>query len=491
MKLMKVCGGTLGTVILFLSCSGMPTQATGSIQFVISSLAAGSGPTGSPAANLVRVSLFSLRSSSGALVGGSLFTFPGGLAYAQGSVGTTLTLSDIPVGTWAVLVSAGTADSNCSYTTASYNWPYSVVSVAPGVENAVRVTLVPSPVTPTTLFGTDVMGVANLAYAGENVYAATETQLFALSATTASTVSGGTLPTGVTANSLGVWLAPGSTGGATASVYLNTSRGIYTYNGGAGLQGSLAATNPIPIVQSLAFTDSTSPPNYAIVYENDSGFGGAYVSTSYSPGMWENVSLAGEVANHPVSAITATNNTTGPSYAYFATKIGAFQIDKSVVTPNGPNSGNLGAARFFSVPDGSSILSVDALNTGSDPFYVGSASGGWSASLRESASPPVINLTKIPQTSGDGIVRVASFPIAGSSPAAYYVALLSLYNLYVLNTGSNSVKVYPFYSGLPGLLTGMTWSYNANANSYTLYLAGRKGSVGTPGLVAIRSPDLP
>jgi len=493
MKTFRLFLAAFGSALLLLSCYGVSTQTTGRIAFAVSSQAR-SITAGS---NLLRVSLVSAKSVGGSWLLQSLYTFPGGSGYAQGSVGSTLTLDNIPVGNWAVLVSAGTTDASGNFVTTDYNWPYSVVSVAPGVDNPVSVTLQPSPVTRTSLFGVDVDGVANLlggVLVGNFTYyviPSTSTQLYGINATSFGALPGGSIPTGVSVNSLSSGWVYNTSQQQQQALFINTSTGIYYYYTGApSVLGDLAASNPIPVYQSGAFHDLSvtgAPVAIGIFYQNVDGFGGAYInSTPYTSSMWVNVNLLNQTGSQPISDLTLTDNsaTSSTSYAYYASKLGAFQIDQSVVTAGSANQGNLGVAKFFTVPDGSTILSLNAIGTGTSPFYIGSTSGGWTATLSEASTPPVVSPTKVAATQGDAIVKIASVSIVG---AANYVAFLSRYNLYILNTSTQNVKVYPFSAGLPGQITGLAWS----STGPTLYVAGRSGPTGTPGLVSISGSGLP
>jgi len=467
MKIMRLCCTVVGAATLLLSCYLTSTQTTGKIVFSVLSQSRGI----TPGSNLIRASLFSVKDVGGNWVGQSLYTFPGGLTYTQGSVGSTLTLSNIPVGTWAVLVTAGRSDSSGNFITTDYNYPYVVVSVVPGEDNPVTVTLQPSSVKATSLFGTNVPGVVNVS---GTIYAVTSTQLYSVSGAIASAV-GSPLPGGVSANSVGAGYYPGPpTGGpAVAIPYINTNAGIYYYT--SSIQSDLAASNPIPMLESAAFS---SGPDVALFYENQTGFGGAWLVT-LSPFTWTNFNTGGAISGKPIYDFAVTQNSLPPSFVYFASKLGAFQANQSVVSSQIANIMN--AAKFFTVPDGSTIISLCAAGSGSQPFYIGSTSGGWSATLNESSTPPVTGQTKISATSGDSIIKIAA--------GAGYVAFLSQYNLYLLNTSTSAVKVYPFYSGLPGQLSAMAWS----ATGPILYISGAaSASTGAPGgLVTISGAGLP
>ncbi len=489
MKTFKLLAVALAAALLLLSCYGVSTQTTGKLEFALSS----GGRSITAGSNLLRVSLVSVKSVGGNWLLQSLHTFPGGSGYAQGSVGGTLTLSNIPVGNWAVLVSAGTTDASGNFVTTDYNWPYPVVSVAAGVDNPVSVTLQPSPITPTSIFGTNAPGVVNV---GGTIYSATGGQLYTVSGTTASAISGVTAPAGVHTNSLSWGWANGPTGGVVQSVFINTTQGIYYYNGSPSALSDLAASNPISILLSAAFEDSTSNLQPVILEANSAGFGGIYVSsTPYTSSMWVNVNLSSQAGINPIYDLTTTQNTQtfGASYAYLASKIGAFQISSSIVTAGSANAGNMAKANFFTVPDGSAILSLNALgnSNGGGNLYIGSTSGGWSATLTESntapqTSSPISGQTKVAATQGDSIVKIASANVGSVAPL-YLVAFLSQYVLYLYNPQTANVKTYPFSAGLPGAISGLAWS----ATGPTLYISGRSGPTGTPGLVSLSGTALP
>ena len=458
MKTIRLLAVGAGVGLLLLSCYMMPKGSTGNIAFSTAgsrSITAGS--------DVVRVSLFSVRTVDGNLVGQTLFAFSGGRTYAEGSVGGTIRLTDIPAGTWAVLVAAGTKDTNGNFVVTDYSWPYAVLTVAPGVDNPVTVTLQKSPVAATGLFGTDVMGVTQ---AG-TVYAVTPTKLYNVPGIT----SAGTLPGGVTANGLDAGYAGASPAPAP---FIDTNAGVYYYS--SGIQSDLAASNPISVLQSTAFTYSGS--KIAVFYQNEGGFGGVSINSG-TIGSWTNMDSSKTIPGKPVYDFTVTNASASP-YAYIASKVGAFQANQTVVETQGAADNLLTNVTFFKAPDGSTILSLSAMGDNT-PFYIGTSAGAWSATLHETPSFSITGATKIAETSGDSIIKIAA--------ASGYVAFLSQYNLYILNTGSKNVKTYPFYSGLPGQLTGMAW----DGSGTTLYVSGKAdasmGNLG--GLVAISGAGLP
>ena len=125
MKFMRLMWAVVAAAALLAPCYMMPSQSTGKINFSVSQ--SKSITTGS---TLVRVSLFSVKNVNGSWVGQSLYSFSGGQTYVQGSVGGTISLTNIPAGTWAILVSAGYTDGSGNFVTTDFSWPYSVVSVA-------------------------------------------------------------------------------------------------------------------------------------------------------------------------------------------------------------------------------------------------------------------------------------------------------------------------------------------------------------------------
>lgn len=485
MKILRVCVVVVAAALLLLSCYGMTTQTTGKIQFAVSSRTISSAPSGTTPQ--VRISLFSVKSINGQLVGGSLFTFPSGLSYYPANVGTTVTLPNIPVGSWAILVSAGGVDASGNFITTDYDFPYQVVSVAPGVNNPVSVTLTASPVTSIrALAGQNVNGLAAASVAaspGSNysVFASTSTALYGVSPIITSLA---TPPPGLSINSI----SPGYTSnGVTVggAIYLNTTGGIVPYDGSTTYPG-FATGDARSILQSGAFADPSAPGYIALFYQRSGGVGGTYTNSS-TPSNWVDVDLSSEIAGQPIYNFTLTHNTTTTSYGYFASKLGAFRVDQSVVQDQTTANRILSVAKFFTVPDASTILSLCAAGSGAQPLYIGTTSGAWVATLQENSStaPIAPNPTRI--ISGDSILQIASAPASSGIPT--YVAFLSPYNLYVLNTSTNKIKTYPFYAGLPGRLTSMAWS----STGPTLYISGASSTAigSSGGLVTISGSSLP
>lgn len=462
MKTMRFLLTVVGAALVLLSCYMMPRATTGNV-----SLSTAGSRSISSGSNLVHISLFSVKSVDGNLVGQTLYTFSSGLTYVEVAAGSKVTLTDIPAGTWAILVSAGRRDAGGNYVVTDYSWPYSLLTVAPGVDNPTTVTLQKSPASPVAnLFGTDVIGVTN---AG-SVYAVTASQLYGVSGSSASPVAS---LAGLTVNGLDAGLR--YTGGAPASTpFVSTETGIYYYNG--GLQAEIANSKPISILQAAGFAYGTS--NVALFYQNAAGFGGVSITGSGPAGIgsWMDFDSSKTIPGKPVYDFTVSAN-----YAYIASKLGAFQGGSNLVTDSNAANNILTEATFFGVSDDSTILSLNVNQAGTS-MYIGSSSGAWSATMTESPFA-LSNLTKISATSGDSIIKIAA--------TSGYVAFLSQYNLYIMNSGSGNVTTYPFYSGIPGQLTGMTWT--GSGSSTTLYVSGTAStSTGNPGgVISIPFAGLP
>ena len=128
--------------------------------------------------------------------------------------------------------------------------------------------------------------------------------------------------------------------------------------------------------------------------------------------MWVNLNSTGEIPGKPIYDFTVSN-----AYAYIASKLGAFFVNQSVVQSQANANNIISVAKFFPVPDGSTILSLNA-DTADTKFYIGTSMGAWAGALADSVNPPYTGLAKVAPTSGDSIIKIAS-----TTPG--YVAFLS------------------------------------------------------------------
>ncbi len=153
--------------VLLVSCFLQgPAAARGSIAFSVSSKAI--GKSFSASAETVRVYLMS---------GETLYPIqPAGydqVNFTAGSTTVTYTSPPIPAGTYSLMIAVGTT-VNGAFMTSDYADPVDV-TVSPGVNTPVSVTLKASPFTDYGLWGQNVTGAANV---GGNLYVSTKTDLY-------------------------------------------------------------------------------------------------------------------------------------------------------------------------------------------------------------------------------------------------------------------------------------------------------------------------
>jgi hypothetical protein len=464
--------------LVLFSCYIMPTQSTGSITIEVPSVSPRtvSNGSGTSVGETIRVYLYTYA-VRGDDAHYSLYKFPGGGSYKDvlntSAQTEKISLDNIPTGQWKVLIATGSPSSD-GFLAVRYSGSSSVFDLVPGTVNSVALKLTPTPfsINP-SLVGSNVVGVRTL---GGTLYAATSDTLYAGSATNQSALAvSGSLTRDNNSSALTAGgntiesLSNGYLYPATPALFVNTSgKGIIPYDGiNAPVTGFSSNLTPktgiLSGLLSGAFTvPNAIPPGLVIFYRRDGGLGGAYLAAAGTPPAagWIDFSTSGIVSGQPVYSFVMNND-----FAYVATKLGAFRLqDTSFKTTQSTDILNLGKA--FSAGKDLIIQSL-AVDTAKGLLYMGTSNGVYTAPLQESNSiTPIGTPTLLAWTKGDSFTKLSINPSGD-------IAMLSEYNLYVVDTTGNN-RAYPFFSGLPGELTSMAWG---GTGDKTLYVAGDKGLV--------------
>lgn len=460
---------------LLVSCFVQGPAAAGSIAFSVSSRAMGRSLNG--AAEIVRVYLMS---------GDTLYPLkPAGydeVGFTAGSATATYTSPAVPAGTYKLMIAVGVTDANGVFMTTDYADPVDV-TVSPGVDTPILVTLKQSPFEDHGLWGQDVTGAAVV---GSTLYASTETDLYR--PTVGPVAPGSSLATigsGKKINSLSAgyeWA--GSYNSATP--WLNTSQGIVPYSLlNSRLVTSFASGNGVvDVLDSAGFSAGTGS---IAVYERNAGLGGTVISSG-SVGEWFDVDLSQFLSGKPFLDIVPSRS--GTSFVYFATSLGAFRLPTNMVGVSASAQDVLNSAVFFKVTDPAGkeipILSLavypDA-TAGADVLLMGTEEGVYSAPLTEGSTTTAIGTaTLLAGTEEMRITRIRTYsgviaPKGSSGAQKTLAAFLS--DTDVSFYDGSSVASYPFYSGLPQDLPAQinTLSFVVKAGAIDLVVVGKKGMV--------------
>jgi len=477
--------------LLLASCYMMSTEPTGSISINLG------GPTVRTitSSSLVRVYLYTFASSTSY----SLYTFPDSKPYQEFQYGTgTKTFKDIPAGLWDVLVSVGSDGPNGSFYTTDYGHS-GVINVVGGTDTAASVTTGPSPLTISTdLLGQNLTGVAlgNYATGAPAVLASSSSMLWIGNLGADLSVGTPTSPVMAQIGNAGQIASNGlqirsmnqgyaETGnGAFAAIFTNTNKGIVPYDptGGFDLTYSISLADATgarySVKKSVAMAPYIAGYDYVgVFYSRGSAIGGVYLDplSNVIPydgsrgARWVDVPLSSDSTEDSVYDI-AVNDNGSSSYAYFATKYGAFRIDTGLIKEGQPTAGDLSRATFFAGPNNAKIqaLSVDGY---AGQIYIGTPMGAYSAPIDESnPTKPVGSWTLYKPTEGDNITMVST-NVSGSGS----IAFASRYNLYTSDSYTGDLR-FAFYSGLPGEIRSLAW----DTNDGYLYVAGSAGLTSVP-----------
>lgn len=472
---------TLSAVLLG-SCYLMTARSTGTIQLDFAGRAtkAMSGETPDRA----RIYLYSSISPTVY----SLYRFGSGLYYYETGYPGSATLGNIPAGHWQVLVSVGNDQANGSFSTQSFG-SSGIILVSAGSNTSATITTTPSPFLDwVDAFGKNINGLT--AQGGFGFLAATDqSNLYYWSTVDCDPLVSGTpaadyltvipAPAGYQYNSVG--LDPSG-----SFLLVNTNKGVETSDGKVVYsnfsQNLIVDGSPVNVLQSGGMSVSAPNGGLALLYSSERGLGGFrrssfLVSDLPASTDWVNIVLSGATSAPPLYQ-TTMNVTGGYGFMFLATRLGAFWTTSDLVDSQVIGCGDFATlARRFDGPNGETIQAIAVDSLGST-LYIGTRRGAYSSLITETPRTPAVSFgpwTSIAVTAGDSIADIRL------SPDDEYVAFRSTYNLYVMDAQTGNTKSYPFYAGLPGKLSSMTWDTSVPA----LFLGGSSG------IVVLTSPYLP
>ena len=394
-----------------------------------------------------------------------------------------ITVEGIPSGTWKVLLSLGKYSGD-AFMTLSYGGTDGTV-VSPGVEAKVGITLKEQPYNVAgNLLGKDVSGVVNIS---DTMYASSGNTIYSGTAAAVLNSLSQTISAEYTINSISKGLFFSATPNVfTPELWVNTDKGIVPYRGGAfnytfhddGV--SVLKSGALETIEATAVWDSND--KLAVFYQRPKGLGGASIGGDQkddpSTWSWTDLSELEDSISDELVLDFAVHGDNG----YFASTIGAFRLNKGTVEAGG--SDWISEGTFFEIVEGEETLLIYAIEVDetTNVVYIGTSDGMYKASLDDEGNP--VNPSRISGTEGYGFTKI--------SVTEDYAAFLSSYDLFIYETGTGSLTPLPFYSGLPGMLTGLSWKGSV------LFISGTgtdaKGNpvpLGKGGLVSINMADLP
>jgi len=370
-----------------------------------------------------------------------------------------IVVEEIPSGTWDVLLSLGTKNANGDFLTLSYGGSESVF-VSPGVSADASVTVVDQPYTVAgNLLGENVSSVVNV---DGVIYASSGNKLYSGDTAAAVTLMADQLSSAYIINSvsLGKFFSD-SEDTFIPELWVNTDKGIVPYQSGEFFTDF--HDNGVSVLKSGAIESVTEDESWTaddklvVFYQRNKGLGG--VSIGWEEGLeekhastewsWNDLSELEDTITGELVLDFAVHGDNG----YFATTLGAVVLDKNTVEGSGDDWFSQGT--FFEITEGEETLAIYSIDIDdSGDVYIGTSKGVYSADLgtKGDASGIPVNPSLIPGTAGYGFTKVS---VNGT-----YAAFLSSYDLFIYNTDTGSLTSYPFYSGLPGMLTGLSWQGN-------------------------------
>ena len=447
--------------LLLVSCFWQGPAAPGSIAFSMSTKALGKSMD--QQAETLRIYLFS---------GDTIFPLSSA-EYAEAKIidRSATYNSDlvIPAGSYKLMLAAGHTVAG-KFQVTDYADPVSI-TISPGVSTTVPpVALKASPFTFKVLWGENVPGAAVVGGSG---YVTAAGSLYPLTPNPLTLGTGLTIPGAPTVNSLSVGLEYGVENSISPTPWLNTSQGILPYS----IQHSdFVATFTAPGNGAVDVLDSVGVNTglqIIAIYERNAGLGGALVTTTLgATPTWNDANLEDFLTGKPFLDVIVGNT---QNYVYFATALGAFRLDASVVSNGSTADEILKKCTFFKVRDTADkeipILSLAILS--GNQLLMGTANGLYTATLDEDSSLQVTSNspTLVSGTEGNAITKIRMATVGGKSVAA----LLSDANVFTYD--GTTVASYPFYSGLPEDLPGRlnTIMLLVDGTSLHLVAAGQNG----------------
>ncbi len=385
---------------------------------------------------------------------------------------TTVELTDIPTGpTYYIAVSVGTKGD--SYFETRWWGKSQNFKVVAGGTVSPSITLLSSNFT-MNLKGKNLKGIV---VNGADIYTSTSGVLYY--GTSPSTLISKDFNTAqINSISIGKFLDASNT--PVSEPWLNTDSGIVPFRNGSFITNFSQALGSKSILTSGAVEATTT--SVAVFYERAGGLGGVYIDSTNKndPASWEwlDIDLSQYVSGQPILDYYNTQN-----YAYFASKLGAFRLSSDLIyNYNGTDIPNfMDEAVFFdkvNIGENNSILSLSGYSNGTNKYLVmGTKKGAYIGELDEASNDIILSGTLKGPLEGTEDYQINKISVTPNPSASgeYYVAMLSERDLFIYNSVTDKTTYYPFYSGLPGELTGFAW-FNDNG-TLKLLVSGTEGLV--------------
>ena len=225
------------------------------------------------------------------------------------------------------------------------------------------------------------------------------------------------------------------------------------------------ALGPVSVLDSSARRTSVLYQHMAF-FRTANGLGGVLIPPSTPPDSWNWINT---IHSGITDLFVAYGYSLYQGDAYYAASGGAFRLASDFLTDPDLNKHRT----LFSAPSPIISLGLQDISGDGDMIFMGTENGAWSAGPTYDAS--VISTPKIES----GIENFKIYKTAVSE-YPYHRAYLSTNYLFIVTVNpaipSETLSVYPFVSGLPGRITGMTWQY-VSGNAYYLFISGEEGLV--------------
>lgn len=408
-----------------------------------------------------------------------------------------LTISEVPLGEWKLLVAVGAEDSNDVFTASKYIEVDVSVTQSETPDPVVPASWTNNPFTfPATLSAKDVKGIVRTD--DGNVFAATEDTVYEESAGIFSAVS---MPSDFnrTINSLSPAKFHNSeTTLTTNGFFINTNKGIVTFDGNNPSPFNtdfsvnlVGADGTKEITRSGAFYSESVDPNALVVfYQSANELGGGIIndgSNAILPDQysWVGFSLsetAGLLQENPILDLLVTD-----SFAYIASKLGTFGVPYTLFAEGGNFTIDdiLTEMIFISDPAiGAALVLSIAYNDSTNKIYLGAQNGVWRGVLNESPDGPddpqviIENITRIPGTKG---INASDVEVSLDGGYAAFISKSRIFILKIVAGAGDSATYtlfrFPFLTDKIGNLKTLTWGSADGLETGTpiLFVAGSEG----------------
>ncbi|MEW5817103.1 MAG: hypothetical protein AB1798_17125, partial [Spirochaetota bacterium] len=368
-----------------------------------------------------------------------------GQYYFEGSTASTLEIPNIPAGKWNVLLALGNKTTG-AFIPSDYG-ESGFIMISPGVKNNAAVVSSKSPLLwSTALAGSNVTGAVTF---GSSIFASTGANLYSGSSIT--NMAELAPLSGYTIYSISEGLFFGTSAGSTnPELWINTDKGIIPYRSSTYLTNF--QKTQFLVRQSGARFSATPENQITIFFKTEKGFGGLNVKETNkdetTPWEWKKYD---EFAQNFTGDMVYDFVIHG-DFGYFATKLGAFRLNKDKVETGGSED-FFADADFFKITIGGDEIPIYGIKyQTSDTLIITTGKGVFKAAI-DAGATVISNATRISGTEG------LPFTLAAVSDNGAYAAALSEYGLYLIKWEGDTykVKTVPFYAGLPGRVTALIW----------------------------------